>query len=428
MTYPQASRHYTRGAVMAETAMVISFTLVMLFSILQLIILGYLQMAGDAATFIAAHEYTLGVPAASIKTVENGIVPASVANAVTYIPSPPPTIDASLFTQIYGNFAPGNRNGGYTLVRPQNFQVGLKNASYKGFLGFDNVGLSAGAVEGYYLMTNNQMNNAGVGPNDDQGDGSILTPLNSSPFLPQSDANIANMNTPPYYLPSPTMILCVTAWTSHTASGPACPNTQPWFLGLADYINDYNYSASFVGTGIGGTFQAMAAHQRIFQKLMPAFPVIPGGSTTVQDANLAIVHTQFLNYNNQNTGIYAGNGCTSTATCGSNWSNASILPNDNGTGVAVPLVYYDPMRWWVYQGAYPAPNWHPTTMWSNAFETSPALLGGNDGPAGPAQWSLASPGLVYYWDQPNYPPRPTAPGSYPTHPLNGATVSGEPGY
>ena len=55
---------------MAETAMVISFTLVMLFSILQLIILGYLQMAGDAATFIAAHEYTLGVPAASIKTVE----------------------------------------------------------------------------------------------------------------------------------------------------------------------------------------------------------------------------------------------------------------------------------------------------------------------------------------------------------------------
>jgi hypothetical protein len=430
VTFAHDRRHNMRGAVMAETAMVISFTLVMLFSILQLIILGYLQMAGDAATFIAAHEYTLGVPQAAVKTALGAIVPSPIASSVTFIPSPPPTIDPSLFTNVYGNFDPGNRSGGYTLVRPQNFQVGLKNSTYKGFLGFDNVGLSAGAVEGYYLMTNNQMNNAGVGPNDDQGDGSVLTPANSSPFLPQSDAVIANMNTPPYYLPSPTMMICTTPWTIRGPStSEGCSSAvEPWFLGLAEYLSNYNYGDSSVGTGIGGTFQAMAIHQRIYQKLIAAFPVIPAP----QDTNLQSIAAQFDNLANQNNQVRWQTGsCTAgltgaaiAANCGSNWTSPTMLPN-GGVG----LVYYDPLRYWIYQSAYTPPTlWNPTTMWPALYEPNPGALPGNDGPAGPAAWGGASPALVYYWDQPNYAPHPTAPGGYPTHPLNGGGAAGDPGY
>jgi hypothetical protein len=431
MTVPAALRHQTRGAAMAETAMVISFTLVMLFSIMQLILLGYFQIAGDAATFIAAHEYTLGVPQSSIASLEQGMVPAVVANAVTFIPSPPPSVDASLFTKIYGTMSSTGRNGGYTLVRPQNFQVALKNANYNGAYGFKSIPLSAGAVEGYYLMTNNQMDNAGVGPNDDLGDGSVLTVSNSSPFLPQSDAVIANMNTPPYYLPSPTMMICTTPWLVHggqSTTGQCSSTPEPWFLGLGEYLSNYNYGDTSVGTGSNQTFQAMAIHQRIYQKLIPAFPAIPTTPTS-EDANLRIIQTQFANYSNSNAGAYAGNGCTTSGSggnCGSNWVNASVLPNDNGTGTGVALAYYDPLRWWLWQSAYTRPSWSPGQMWS--YEPSPGSLPGNDGPAGPSQWGGSSPALVYYWDQPNYPPRPTAPGGYPTHPLNGGGASGDPGY
>jgi hypothetical protein len=273
-------------------------------------------------------------------------------------------------------------------------------------------------------MTNNQMNNAGVSPNSDQGDGSVLTPANSSPFLPQSDAVIANMNTPPYYLPSPTMMICTTPWTIRGPStSEGCSSAvEPWFLGLAEYLSNYNYGDTSVGTGIGGTFQAMAIHQRIYQKLIAAFPNIPAP----QDTNLNLIHTQFKNLADSSAATYQFGSCTSGGTaCGAQWydNTSAIFPNGN-----VPLEYYDPLRYWIYQTTYTPPNlWNPTTMWPGQYEGNPGALPGGDGPAGPAAWGGASPALVYYWDQPNYAPHPTAPGNYPTHPLNGG-AAGDPGY
>jgi hypothetical protein len=89
------------------------------------------------------------------------------------------------------------------------------------------------------------------------------------------------------------------------------------------------------------------------------------------------------------------------------------------------------MLYWINQSAYTGPGWNPRTMWSNenaAHGVTLAQDAANDGPLGPAAWGNASFALVYYWDQPNYPPRPTAPGAYPTHPLGGSQAAGDPAY
>jgi len=49
-----------RGTALAEVAVVVSFTLIMLFGILQFVLLGYYQIASDAAVFFGAHQYALG--------------------------------------------------------------------------------------------------------------------------------------------------------------------------------------------------------------------------------------------------------------------------------------------------------------------------------------------------------------------------------
>jgi hypothetical protein len=426
-------RHQTRGVALAETTIMISFTLLLIFSTMQFGILGYFQVAGDSATFVAAHEYTLGVTQANIKTIEGNMVPHTIASAVTFVPSAPPSIDPSIFTTIYGNINQQSRNSGYTLVRPQNFQVSLQNSNYKGVYGFNSVPISAGAVEGYYLMSSQQMNNAGVGPNDPLSDGSaVMSPSLASPFLPQSDASIYNMNTPPYYLPSAIIMLCPTPFLGisphYPIVGDLC-NGHPWYLGLGEYLSNYNYGQSTMDVNFGGVFQAMAAHQRVYAKLINAFPQLGGaggGSTPTQamENELMNMRAEFHNYLDSPLPLTCSRGGTTVSVCGSNYvPDQTMFANGNQ-----PLKYYDPMLYWSYQAAYTDPSWRPQSLWSPALETTLVLDSAGDGPMGPAAWGGASFALVYYWDQGNFPPHPTAPGAYPTHPLDGSQAVGDPGY
>ena len=285
--------HRQRGAALAEVAVLISFTLLVIFGMLQIILVGYLQIAGDSAVFVAAHQYTLGVTPSTIASAEASMVPKIIATALTYNAATPNPVSTDVFTGVYGNINPNARNGGYSMVRPQNFQVSLGTTeAYNGVLGFNTIPISSGAIEGYYLMTNSVMNNSGAGPNDPNAESSgVLNPQNASPFEPNADTNATNMNVPPYYAPTVTMQFCADPWLINGAGfDDSCTNPVSYDLGTAEFLDNNNYTQTNMGVGLNGTFQAMASHQRIYAKLIAAFP-------TVTDANLALIQAQFQNTN-----------------------------------------------------------------------------------------------------------------------------------
>jgi hypothetical protein len=421
---------------MAETAMVISFTLVLLFGILQLAIIGYMQIAGDQAVFVAAHQYSLGVSPTAIASAEGILAPKAIASAITYTPAPPsavgPTADA-LMNSIYGPMASHGRTGGFTLVRPQNFTAYLSTtARYNGILQFTNMPINSSAVEGFYLMTNQEMDNFGLSPDDPNALlGNILNPANASPFLPQSDATVANMNTPPYYLPNPIMKICSAPWQGGPATfGTICTggNPQVWFLGLAETLENTNYASSSGkdGVGVGDVFASMSAHQRIYANLIPAFPAL-NPVQQLANAQLACIHAQFASYNNTLTAAISAACPLPSPPYGSGFTSLAAFPNMS-TGSScpaslVPLYWYDPLRW---KEQYGGVNWNPRQMW--ATEPLPAPDPGGDGPEGPCSWNGASFALVYDWDQPNFPGTFIGPGTYPANPTAGSTAAGDPGY
>ncbi|HTU81059.1 MAG TPA: hypothetical protein VMF61_02960 [Candidatus Acidoferrales bacterium] len=453
-----------RGAALAETVVVLSFTLILMYGILELAAIGFLQVSGDATTFFAAHEYALGVAQSAITSEQATMAPPFIANAVQFTPAPPPTVDPTLFANIYGTMNNNNRHGGYTLVRPQNFQVYLNDtpangatAIFNGVFGFSHftAPITSGAVEAYYLMTQNEMDNYGVGPNTDDT-GNIVSSRYASPFLPQSDNIVANMNTPPYYVPNSVIKVCTTPWAGASqAFGEQCGGgaDQPYYLGLAEYLSNYNYAPTSLAMGVnaGQVFQAMAAHERVYANLVAAFPDLSGLSNAAEDTTLAQIQYQFQNHagtslTNSSCTPWTGSSALTTNVdgsangyCGAFYENANFK-NGGTCGAStgyVPLAWYDPFLWWEHQSGRSSPSWSPRAMWSSS-PVPPADPGGfSDGPEGPncgsnsgnaGGWNGASFGLVYAWDQPNFPSSPIGPGYYPTYPLQGALISGDPAY
>jgi hypothetical protein len=71
-------------------------------------------------------------------------------------------------------------------------------------------------------------------------------------------------NVPPYYVGFAFTQYCSTQSTWVTS----CPSSSPTDLGLAEYLDDDNYSASLTGVQSGGTFSVMACHQREYVQLL----------------------------------------------------------------------------------------------------------------------------------------------------------------
>jgi hypothetical protein len=430
----QRGLHAMRGTAVPETAVVVSFVLVLFFGMFQIVTIGFLQVAGDAGTFLAAHEFTLGVDPNAIATMESTMVPRIIATAIQYTPAPPPSVDPNLFASIYGSFPLNNnqRNSGWTTVRPQNFQVFVNQnsangsvATYQGILGFSNIPIDSGAVEGFYLMTQNEMDNFGVDPNSGLT-GNILNNANAGPFLPQSDQTVANMNTPPYYLPNPIMEICSSPWNGSGGSfSDACSNSYVWYLGLAEYLSNTNYAPGTLqmGVGAGQVFNAMGIHQRVYASLVNAFPpLVAGGTYATQDAVLAAIQARFQDY----TGSLGG------ASVGALWTPPPANFNNGGaTGSNVAIGYYDIMRWWnIGSGAGKTTLWVPHAMWQNESSLGMTLDAGTDAYLGPSAWNNNALSTLYVWDQPNFPAlgKNPGPGSYPTSPLAGGSAAGDPAY
>ena len=152
----------TRGAALAETALVLAATLTLTFGIIQIGILGYLQLMCDGAAFIAAHEYSLS-NTTTYQTLATKPFPLVGA---MYVDQKGPA--ATTVSVNYNESNPAAREGGVTLLRPNPSQATAHATGPSGVLGVGIAGLSGldihgAAIDPNVLMSNEFYDAAGLG-------------------------------------------------------------------------------------------------------------------------------------------------------------------------------------------------------------------------------------------------------------------------
>ncbi len=385
-----------RGTALAEVAVVVSFTLIMLFGVLQFVLLGYYQLASDAAVFFGAHQYALGYTSmTNLKT--GGLFPTVIdPTSITFTPTVPTGFQTDEPVN-YGNPSLGNtatRDGGVTIVIPQSLQASLSTPVHGLFTiipAMNNVPVSSGSVEAFYQQAAGYYDAQGLLYN------SGATYLNNLTNPLGNNHTTLDMNTPPYWAAQHFMIFCNKDQGggnpgTNNAFGLQCNgNGQPRDIGIgiAEFLDNSNYTnpgGLGVQTSSQDVFQAMSCHQRIYTALLNAFP----------------------------------SGVTDTALVAAQQEYQKATPNANGTmpGAASPFTanaaYYDGYAGIEYSQPGNGHKW-TQTFYGDGVPKGPWLSGNGGGGA-----SLAT---LYAQDQWTIQPSGSAP---PFYPLNGCGA-GEPG-
>lgn len=276
-----------RGAALAETAIVVSFTLLVLFGAIQIALVGFVQTQLDGATFMYSHAWALG--SSNTSAIDASLEPIfpslplsswnQASDIVTAHPLLTSTTTMPNWTQ-WGSTT--QRFGGASILRDQLIQTkGTISVHGLSILG-SSINLSGGNVEGKTMVGNHDMDAQGVGYNSGTVWNTLVNPIT------QDDQNV-----PPYYFTFAYMSYCTHA--QFTAGGGSCAS---WYtggglrsLGLAEYLKDDqtgnagNYNTSADGIGTNGTFQAMACHQRIYADLAAAFPTVMPSPSPIPGSN-----------------------------------------------------------------------------------------------------------------------------------------------
>ena len=258
----ERARHLVRGSALAETAITLSFTLLLLLGAMQLAIVGYFQMQLDAATFEFGHYYALGVTDPGGLSQIDQLFPNVPVTSITFTAASPPFTNVPVnFTQ-WGQLT--NRYGGAAIIRPQRLQTQAKmTVNGLSVLG-NSVSLSAGNVEGRYMTSNHDDDAQGAAYNS-----TTVYNTQENPFT-QDDQNV-----PPYYFNFGFIMYC----GPQSMSSDQCSYEQLRSLGLAEYLKDGpdtidgNYDLTTSGLAPGQVFQAMGCHQRVYAQLISDFPV-----------------------------------------------------------------------------------------------------------------------------------------------------------
>jgi hypothetical protein len=283
--------HRQRGAALAEVAVVVSFTLIMLFGILQFVLLGYYQLASDAAVFFGAHQYALGYTSTNnLKT--SGMFPTVIdptsINFTATIPNGFQTDEPVGFNLT----STTTRDGGTTIVIPQSLQASLQtyiNGLFTIIPAMNHVPISSGSVEAFYQQAGGYYDAQGLSYTG----ASAYSPGNLTNPLGNNHTTL-DMNTPPYFAAQHFMIFCNRDGGASpgniNAFGYTCPAARDIGIGIAEYLDNSNYTnAGGVGvqTSTQDVFQAMSCHQRIYTELLAAFPA------TVNAAQLQAAQTMY---------------------------------------------------------------------------------------------------------------------------------------
>jgi hypothetical protein len=236
-----------RGAALPETALVLTATLAMFFGIIQIGIIGFLQIMVDGAAFVAAHEYSLGNTGTYTTTAAG---PFPMMGATQQDLNYP---DATTVAVNYGTTLNYQRNGGVGLVRSSHAEVTVTNSAPSGLLGVGVAGLSNLSIHGSAIEPENQISNS---------DYDVAGATYSGTGAAQQNLLTNMQNAPAAYINMETMIVC----NAVTFSSP-CTSYNGAALGTAEYLDHDNWGIGNLGMGAPAanyTFGAMLCHQKVY--------------------------------------------------------------------------------------------------------------------------------------------------------------------
>ncbi len=150
----------SRGTAIAETAVVLSFTLIMLFGLLDFVLTGYFEIAADAATFYGAHQAAVtGSTNMSVFTSGSGVgMFPSLVNPgnITFTQTVPPSQYSSV--PVSYSTAQNARDGGVSVIVPVNMQAAFSASFTQLFpvLPGGKFPISSGSVEAFYQLANGE--------------------------------------------------------------------------------------------------------------------------------------------------------------------------------------------------------------------------------------------------------------------------------
>ncbi len=182
----RSARFGSRATALTETAITLSFTLMLVFGALQLGLMGYYQLQLDGKTFFFAHGYASGSTNTAALNVALGPLFPNVPMNISPIAQYPPDTQVPVnFTQ-WGSL--NNRYGGASVLRPQRLQAQASVSLNASVLG-GNVALDSGSVDGRPVIGNHDDDAQGVDFNSPAADTTVEDPL-----------TVDDQNVPPYYI------------------------------------------------------------------------------------------------------------------------------------------------------------------------------------------------------------------------------------
>jgi hypothetical protein len=267
-----------RGAVLTETALVLTATLGVIFGIVQLGMIGFLQLTCDGAAFIAAHEYSLGNTSTYVTTTAKVFPQAGPTPVVdTNLPT---TSNATTVNVDYGSTGSVyTRHGGVSLIDGSHLQVTVHKAAPSGLLGVGGAALSdidihGSAIEPESLVANSNYDVAGAG---------YAAPSTQVTFSATNPANLGL-----YYISQHRLLTCISSALASTGGfGQTCPDNSGYSyaqgpnqlrsLGTAEFLDFDNWNRATLGVGPGTstssgyTFGEMLCHQQMYANAAAVF-------------------------------------------------------------------------------------------------------------------------------------------------------------
>jgi hypothetical protein len=275
-----------RGAVLVESAIIVSSLLVFVLSLLQFGVLGFLQITADAGAFLNAHQSAIGVndalgPADATHQVFPQLQTSAITNAIQTAPTPTVPVDYGYngTTSEQAN-ASTNRHGGASMLQPYLSQTTISQSLFT--ILHQNYAVHSQASEPDWLESAPLWDAANINY------GSAYSATNSE----ITSSIFANgENSPLYYMGLDKINHCPTpgSWGSTAgASRGICSNQDILTLSSGEYLDYYNWSNGTAGiggystsTGPGGstgTFEAAACHQRMYATLVYWFLYLKGNN------------------------------------------------------------------------------------------------------------------------------------------------------
>jgi Flp pilus assembly protein TadG len=354
-------RFHERGAVLVETALIVSTALTLMLFTVDIGILGFAQVSADAASFLDAHENVVGVTSGTPEQSVAGIFPIIQSNAMTteVVPAPTPSVQVNYGYNSANNAGSANqRLGGVSMMQPVQLQVTVSPQPFFSIAG-QSVGVSSKEVEPQWTECGPHYNVA----NEDVACGSAGAPQFSTATYTQAE------NTPPYYVGYNLMTNCTDGqpWgdTANGAPSASCQQADFLALGVSSYLYVNNWSRTTPGiSGAPGVavFYATAFHQRVYSNIAQFFAAYPSLNALYADyTNNIYSQLHIANFQSRPPTTGAFNNFAYWNAFATSNTNDAAKADPNGIDEAIQCVYgwdqvitqgYAPSTY-TYPGEYP---------------------------------------------------------------------------